>query len=66
MKEWFCGTSTFDVKFDKNFICLAILAKIVNFGLDPNISDAKTDLDSFISFGADLFVYLNHKGIQIT
>ena len=28
------------------------LAKIVNFGLDPNIPDAKTD--PFIPFGADL------------
>ena len=39
------------------------MAKIVNFGLDPYISDAKTD--PFIPFGADLFLYLNHIGIQI-
>ena len=40
------------------------LAKNFNFGLDPHISDANTD--PFIRFGADLFVYLNHIGIQIT
>ena len=38
--------------------------KHVNFGLGPHISDAKTD--PFIPFGADLFVYLSHIGIQIT
>ena len=56
MKEWFCGTSAFDVKFGKNLDFFAILGKIC-------ISDAKTD--SFIPFGADLFVYSNHMGIQI-
>ena len=40
------------------------LAKNVDFGLDPNISDANTD--PFIPFGANLFVYFNHIGIQIT
>ena len=39
-------------------------AKIINFGLDPHISDTKTG--PFIPFGVDLFVYLNHIGIQIT
>ena len=49
----------------KNFIFWgAILAKIVNFGLDPHISNVKTE--PFIPFRADLFVYLNHIGIQIT
>ena len=51
-----------------NFIKLQFwglfLAKIVHFGLDPHTSDAKTD--PFIPFGADLFVYLIHIGIQIT
>ena len=50
-----------------NFIKTSILwlfwAKIVNFGLDPHIFDAKTD--PFIPFGAILFVYLKHIGIQI-
>ena len=40
------------------------LAKNVNFGLDPYTSDSKTD--PLIAFGANLFVYLNHIGIQIT
>ena len=39
------------------------LSKIVNFGLDLHIFDAKTD--PFIPFGANLFVYLKHIGIQI-
>ena len=39
------------------------LAKIANFGLDPYISDAKTD--PFIPFGADLFVYMKHTGVHI-
>ena len=39
------------------------LAKSTNFGLDPHISDTKTD--PFIPFGADLFVYLKHTGIHI-
>ena len=65
MKEWLCGTSAFNAKSDKTSIFGAIfLAKNMNFGLDPNISDAKTD--PFIPFGANLFVYLNHIGIQIT
>ena len=38
-------------------------AKILNFGLDPRIFDAKTD--PFIPFGANFFVYLKHIGIQI-
>ena len=38
--------------------------KTVNFGLEPHVPDAKTD--PLIPFGADLFVYLNHIGIQIT
>ena len=38
--------------------------KNINIGLDPHISDANTD--SFIPFGADLFVNLNHISIQIT
>ena len=37
--------------------------KIANFGLDPHIFDAKTG--PFISFGANLFVYLKQIGIQI-
>ena len=37
--------------------------KIVIFGLDPHIFDAK--IDPFIPFGANLFVYLKHIGIQI-
>ena len=41
----------------------AILAKIVNFGLDPHIFDAKTD--PFVPFGANLFVYLKQIDIQI-
>ena len=49
------------LNFIKNF---NFWQKKVNFGLDPHISDAKTD--PFIPFGADLFVYLNHIGIQIT
>ena len=40
-----------------------VLAKIVNFGLDPHTSDAKTD--PFIPFRANLFVYSIHIGIQI-
>ena len=32
----------------------AIFGKIINFGLDPHIPDAKTD--PFIPFGADLMV----------
>ena len=65
MKEWFCGMTAFDVKFNKNLqFCWLFLAKIINFGLEPHISDAKTA--PFIPFGADLFVYLNHIGIQIT
>ena len=47
----------------KTSILGAFLAKIVNFGLDPNISDAITD--PFIPFGANLFVYLKHISIQI-
>ena len=39
------------------------MAKIVNFGLDPHIFDAK--IDSFIPFGANFCVYLKHIGIQI-
>ena len=63
MKEWFCGRSAFDVKFIKTSILGAIsFAKIVNFGLYPHISDAKTD--PFSPFGADHFVYLNHIDIQ--
>ena len=63
MKKWLCGTSAFDVKFDKNFHFWGpFLAKNINFGLDPHISDAKTD--PFIPFGAYLFVYLNHISIQ--
>ena len=47
-----------------NFSILgAILAKIVNIGLDPHIFDAKTDC--FIPFGANFCVYLKHIGIQI-
>ena len=39
------------------------MAKVVSFGLDPNIYDAKTD--HFIPFGANVFVYLKHISIQI-
>ena len=46
----------------KSSILGAILAKIVNFGLDPHIFDAKTD--SFIPFGANFCLYLKHIGIQ--
>ena len=48
----------------KTSILGPFLAKHVNFGLDPHISDAKSD--PFIPFGADFFVYLSHIGIQIT
>ena len=48
----------------KTSIVGAILAKTVNFGLDPHIPEAKTD--PIIPFGADIFVYSNHIGIQIT
>ena len=51
------------LNFIKTSIFWAILAKIINFGLDPHIFDAKTD--PFIPFWANLFVYLKHKGIQI-
>ena len=51
------------LNFIKTLFLGLSLAKIVNFGLDPHISDAKTD--PFIPFGADLFVYLKHMGIQI-
>ena len=62
MKELLCDKSAFDVKFDKNFFLGGYFwQKNVNFGLNPNISDTKTD--PFIPFGATLFVYLNHKGI---
>ena len=37
--------------------------KLVNFGLDAHICDAKTE--PFIHIGADLFVYLQYIGIQI-
>ena len=46
----------------KTSILGLFLAKIINFGLDPHIFDAKTD--SFIPFGANLFVNLKHIGIQ--
>ena len=39
------------------------MAKLVNFGPDPHTFDAKTDPS--IPFGANLFVYLKHIGIQI-
>ena len=42
----------------------AFLGKTVTFGLEPHVPGAKTD--PFIPFEADLFVYLNHIGIQIT
>ena len=64
MKEWVCGRTVFDVKFDKKINIGLFWANIINFGLDPHIPDAKTD--PFFPFGADLFVYLNHIGIQIT
>ena len=53
------------LNFIKTSILGAILAKIVNFGLDPHIFDAETD--PFIPFWANLFVYmyLKHIGIQI-
>ena len=47
----------------KTSILGAILAKIVNFGLNPHIYDAKTD--PFILSWVDLFVYLEYIGIQI-
>ena len=40
------------------------MTKNINFGLDPRLSDTKTN--PFILFRADLFVYLNYIGIQIT
>ena len=49
--------------FIKTSIFGLFLAKIVNFGLNPHIFDAKTD--PFIPSGANLFVYLKHIGIQI-
>ena len=53
------------LNFIKTSIFWLFLAKKqVNFGLEPHISDAKTD--PFIRFGADHFVYLNHIGIHIT
>ena len=51
------------LNFIKTSILGAILAKIINFGLDQHIFDAKTD--PFIPFGANLFVYLKQIGIQI-
>ena len=47
----------------KTSILGAIFGKNSQFRVRPHIPDAKTD--SFIPFGADLFVYLNHIGIQI-
>ena len=47
----------------KTAIFGAIFGKNHHFGLDLHISDTKTD--TFISFGADLFVYLKHTGIHI-
>ena len=41
VKEWLCGTSEFDVKFDKNFYLGAIFCENHQFLLDPYISDAK-------------------------
>ena len=50
----FIKTSIFGDTFGKN----------VDFGLDPiYLTPKKTP---FIPFGADLFVHLNHKGIQLT
>ena len=49
--------------FIKTSILGLFLAKIYNFGLDPHIFDGRTD--PFIPFGANLFVYLKHIGIQI-
>ena len=45
----------------KNFDFLGLFsAKIVNFGIDPYISDAETD--TFIPFGADLFcIFETHR-----
>ena len=51
------------LNFIKTSIFGAIFGKIVNFGLDPHMFDAKTN--PFITFGANLFVYLKHIGIQI-
>ena len=50
------------LNFMKTSILGAILGKIVNFGLDPHIFDAKTH--TFIPVGANLFVYLKHICIQ--
>ena len=47
----------------KSSICGAICGKFDNNGLDPHISDTKTD--TVIPFGADLFVHLKHIGVQI-
>ena len=47
----------------KNFDLWAFLTKIVNLGIDPHISDAKTD--PFFPFGASLFVYFKYICIQI-
>ena len=50
------------LNFIKTSILGASFGKIINFGLDPHTFDAKTD--PFISFGANLFVYLKHISIQ--
>ena len=42
----------------------AIFGKNRQIWVDPHISDSKTD--PLIPFGANLFIYLNHIGIQIT
>ena len=47
----------------KTLILGQFWAKVFNFGLNLYISDPKTD--PFKTFGADLFVYLKHIGIQI-
>ena len=52
------------IRWQKLQFCGLFLAKLVNFGLEPHVSDAKTD--PYISIGANLFVYLNHIGIQIS
>ena len=60
VKEWFCGTSAFDVKFDKNFHFLSI------FGKNRTIWVRPPKQTPFVPIGADLFVSLNDIGIQIT
>ena len=60
----FCGMSTLDVKFDKNFNILAIFGKNRQFWVRPPY--IRRQNRPFSPFGADLFVYLNQIGVQIT